>query len=45
LYQPAEKEAIAAFKRVLEREGVEVVQRQKLGREIKAACGQLAKEI
>jgi 23S rRNA (adenine2503-C2)-methyltransferase len=44
-YQPADNEEIAAFKRVLEREGIEVVQRHKFGRDIKAACGQLARQV
>ncbi|MDD5528116.1 MAG: 23S rRNA (adenine(2503)-C(2))-methyltransferase RlmN [Patescibacteria group bacterium] len=32
------------FKKILEREGVEVVQRFKFGRDIEGACGQLAKQ-
>ncbi len=43
-YQPADKEDVAAFKRILEKEGIEVVQRHKFGTDIKAACGQLAKD-
>jgi 23S rRNA (adenine2503-C2)-methyltransferase len=42
-FQASEKEDIAAFKAVLEDEGIEVVQRHKFGRDIKAACGQLAR--
>lgn len=34
---------IANFKKILEREGVEVVQRFKFGRDVQGACGQLAK--
>jgi 23S rRNA (adenine2503-C2)-methyltransferase len=44
-YKPAEKEDISAFRRVLEREGIEVVQRHKFGGDIKAACGQLARNL
>lgn len=42
-YQPAEPEKMAAFKRILEEQGIETVQRWKFGRDIKAACGQLAR--
>ena len=44
-YKPADKDDILAFRRVLEKEGIEVVQRYKFGTDIKAACGQLAREI
>ena len=41
-YKSSDPETIKRFKEILEREGIEVVQRHKLGREIKGACGQLA---
>jgi 23S rRNA (adenine2503-C2)-methyltransferase len=41
-YEPSSKETAEAFKKVLEEEGLEVVQRFKFGRDIKGACGQLA---
>jgi len=43
-YKSSDIETIERFKEILEREGLEVVQRHKLGREIKGACGQLAHE-
>ncbi|MFA6027831.1 MAG: 23S rRNA (adenine(2503)-C(2))-methyltransferase RlmN [Patescibacteria group bacterium] len=43
-YKPSSSEAIAAFKAVLEKEKITVTQRYRFGREISAACGQLAGE-
>lgn len=42
-YQPSSPETMTAFKRILEKEGIETVQRFSFGRDIKAACGQLAR--
>ncbi len=41
-YQPSDASRIKKFKDILEGHGLEVVQRYKFGRDIKAACGQLA---
>ena len=41
-YRPASREKTAAFKSELEKAGVNVVERYRFGRDIKAACGQLA---
>jgi 23S rRNA (adenine2503-C2)-methyltransferase len=41
-FQPSSKERIKIFKQILEKEGVLVTERYRFGREIKAACGQLA---
>jgi 23S rRNA (adenine2503-C2)-methyltransferase len=41
-FQPSSKETIQKFKSILEKEGVYVTERYRFGREIKAACGQLA---
>ncbi len=41
-FQPSSKETIQKFKSILERTGVYVTERYRFGREIKAACGQLA---
>ncbi len=40
-YKSSSPETINKFKRILERERIEVVQRYKFGRDIKGACGQL----
>jgi len=42
-FRSSSPEAINNFKKVLDREGLEVVQRYKFGRDIKGACGQLAR--
>jgi len=42
LYQTSTAQATQNFKRVLERAGVAVTQRHRFGRDLKAACGQLA---
>ncbi len=41
-FQPSSKERIKSFKNILEKKGVLVTERYRFGREIKAACGQLA---
>jgi len=41
-FQPSPKERIQKFKNILERAGIYVTERYRFGREIKAACGQLA---
>ncbi|MBN2016290.1 23S rRNA (adenine(2503)-C(2))-methyltransferase RlmN [Candidatus Dojkabacteria bacterium] len=41
-FHPSERSRIIEFKSVLEREGINVVQRFSFGQDIKAACGQLA---
>lgn len=41
-FQPSSKERIKRFKSILEKAGVYVTERYRFGREIKAACGQLA---
>lgn len=43
-YKPSSKETIKNFKKILEDEGIEVIQRYKFGDDIKAACGQLSSE-
>lgn len=43
-YRGSSPEQIGKFKKVLQEHGVKVVQRYKFGRDIKAACGQLAGE-
>lgn len=43
-FRPSSVHKIKEFKRVLESLGVNVTQRYRFGREIKAACGQLASE-
>ena len=42
-YRQSEKQAIAAFKNKLERNGINVTIRSEMGREIDGACGQLRK--
>jgi len=44
-FHPSDEAAIGRFKKILEDGGLEVVQRYKFGKEIKAACGQLACEV
>jgi len=41
-FQPSSRQAVADFKKVLESNGIEVVERFRYGRDINAACGQLA---
>lgn len=41
-HQPSSKHASTVFKRILEKEGLTVVERYRFGRDIGAACGQLA---
>ncbi|MBU1864722.1 MAG: 23S rRNA (adenine(2503)-C(2))-methyltransferase RlmN [Candidatus Omnitrophica bacterium] len=41
-YQPSDQKDIENFKRILEKNGVPVVERYRFGENIKAACGQLA---
>lgn len=41
-YRTSPSEVISNFKKILEREGIEVVQRFKFGRDVQGACGQLA---
>jgi 23S rRNA (adenine2503-C2)-methyltransferase len=41
-FQPSTKKRIKSFKNILEKEGILVTERYRFGREIKAACGQLA---
>jgi len=41
-FSPSDKKQIAAFKKVLETEGIKVTQRLSFGADIMAACGQLA---
>jgi 23S rRNA (adenine2503-C2)-methyltransferase len=43
-FQPSPKEIIRNFKNILEKGGVSVTERYRFGRDIKAACGQLATE-
>jgi 23S rRNA (adenine2503-C2)-methyltransferase len=43
-FQPSPKERIQRFKSILERARVYVTERYRFGREIKAACGQLARK-
>ncbi len=42
-FQPSKKEKIQKFKEILEKKGIRVTQRKVFGRDISAACGQLAK--
>ncbi len=42
VYKPSDKKTAEAFKDILAREGIEVVERFRFGRGIKGACGQLA---
>ena len=42
VFEPSEKEQIKKFRQVLEEQGIEVTERYRFGRGIKAACGQLA---
>ncbi|MBD3248069.1 23S rRNA (adenine(2503)-C(2))-methyltransferase RlmN [Candidatus Falkowbacteria bacterium] len=44
-YEASKAKDVKKFKDILESSGIEVVQRYKFGRDIKAACGQLAGEI
>ena len=41
-FHPSSRQAVVEFKRVLENNGIEVVERFRYGRDINAACGQLA---
>lgn len=41
IFEPAGKEQIGKFREVLESQGIEVTERYRFGRGIKAACGQL----
>ncbi|PIV51972.1 23S rRNA (adenine(2503)-C(2))-methyltransferase RlmN [Candidatus Falkowbacteria bacterium CG_4_9_14_3_um_filter_36_9] len=41
-FEPSSREAIKKFRNILEKEGVAVTQRNSLGQDINAACGQLA---
>ena len=41
-FKPSTKARIRKFRHILERQGIEVVERYRFGRDIKAACGQLA---
>jgi len=43
VYTPSPPENIKSFKKVLERERLDVTERYRLGRDIDAACGQLAR--
>ena len=43
-FQPTPPERLNAFKKALEREGVNVTVRRRLGRDIDASCGQLRKK-
>lgn len=43
-YLPSEREQIKKFKKTLESKGILVTERYRFGRDIKAACGQLATE-
>jgi len=42
IFKPSPSERVMRFKEILEREGVNVTQRFRFGRDIKGACGQLA---
>ncbi len=44
LFKPSTGKKIKIFKEILEKAGVQVTQRHRFGKEIKAACGQLAGE-
>jgi 23S rRNA (adenine2503-C2)-methyltransferase len=41
-FKPSPSERVIRFKEILEKEGVNVTQRFRFGRDIKGACGQLA---
>ncbi len=41
-FKPSSTEVVNKFKKILERNKIEVVERYRFGRDIKAACGQLA---
>ncbi len=43
-FKPSSREKILMFKQILEKNGIEAVQRYIFGQDIKAACGQLAYE-
>jgi 23S rRNA (adenine2503-C2)-methyltransferase len=43
-FKPSPSWKIKEFKEILEKQGLKVTQRYRFGREIKAACGQLAGE-
>ena len=42
IFKPSSRERINDFKKILEERGIEVTERYRFGRGIKAACGQLA---
>ncbi|MBI4359267.1 MAG: 23S rRNA (adenine(2503)-C(2))-methyltransferase RlmN [Candidatus Nealsonbacteria bacterium] len=42
IFKPSSSEQIQGFKKVLEKQGIEVTERYRFGRQIQAACGQLA---
>lgn len=42
-YQPSREKRVEAFKRTLERKGINATVRREMGRDINAACGQLRK--
>ncbi|MDQ5970305.1 MAG: rRNA (adenine2503-C2)-methyltransferase [Patescibacteria group bacterium] len=42
VYKPSDSKTIQNFKNILDKAGIEVVQRYSFGQDIKAACGQLA---
>jgi len=42
IFDPSPQETIKKFKDILYKNGIEVTQRYKFGRDIKGACGQLA---
>jgi 23S rRNA (adenine2503-C2)-methyltransferase len=44
VYKPSDSKTIQNFKNILDKAGIEVVQRYSFGQDIKAACGQLAIE-
>ncbi|HOX30051.1 MAG TPA: 23S rRNA (adenine(2503)-C(2))-methyltransferase RlmN [Candidatus Paceibacterota bacterium] len=41
-FKPSSRERVRKFKEIIDRENVETTERHRFGREIKAACGQLA---
>jgi len=43
-FQPSLKDKVKRFKEILENNGIEVTERVSFGKDIKAACGQLAQE-
>lgn len=43
-YKASDRKQIDSFKNILESQGVEVIERYRFGRDIKAACGQLANQ-